>query len=78
MTPGGMIIIHEFILDNTMDAPLFPALFSLNMLLGTSAGRAYSRRQLEDMLTRAGVKDIQRISFDSPTDSSILSGVVDK
>lgn len=78
LTPGGMIIIHEFILDNTMDAPLFPALFSLNMLLGTSDGRAYSRQQLEDMLTRAGVKDIQRLSFDSPTDSSILSGVVNK
>ena len=75
LKPGGMIIIHEFILDNTMDAPLFPALFSLNMLLGTPSGRAYSQQQLTDMLGGCGVKDIQRIHFDSPTDSSILLGV---
>jgi len=40
LEPGGLIIIHEFILNNTMDGPLFPALFSLNMLLGTSGGQA--------------------------------------
>jgi len=28
MEPGGMIIVHDFILNNTMDGPLFPALFS--------------------------------------------------
>ena len=35
---GAIIIIHEFILNNSMDGPLFPALFSLNMLLGTDSG----------------------------------------
>jgi hypothetical protein len=75
LNPGGMILIHEFILDNTMDAPLFPALFSLNMLLGTSSGRAYSEEQLTGMLGDAGVKNINRIRFDTPTDSSILAGV---
>ena len=75
LNPGGMILIHEFILDNTMDAPLFPALFSLNMLLGTSYGRAYSEEQLTGMLRDAGVKNIKRTRFDTPTDSSILAGI---
>ncbi len=75
LKPGGMILIHEFILDNTLDAPLFPALFSLNMLLGTSYGRAYSEGQLTGMLSAAGVNDINRIRFVSPADSSIMIGV---
>jgi len=76
LEPGGLIIIHEFILNKAMDGPLFPALFSLNMLLGTSGGQAYSEEQLITMLTDAGAKDFQRIYFDSPNDSSILTGIV--
>jgi hypothetical protein len=76
LEPGGLIIIHEFILNNAMDGPLFPALFSLNMLLDTSGGQAYSEEQLITMLTDAGAKDFQRIYLDSPNDSSILTGIV--
>jgi len=76
LNPGGLIMIHEFILNNSMDGPLFPALFSLNMLLGTSGGQSYSEKQLTAMLSDAGVGDIQRIYFDSPNDSGILTGIV--
>ena len=76
MEPGGIIIIHEFILDNSMDGPLFPALFSLNMLLGTDSGQAYSEQQLMDMLADAGAKDIKRIGVQTPNDSSLITGIV--
>lgn len=76
LEPGGMIIIHEFILNNTMDGPLFPALFSLNMLLRTPDGQSYSEEQLTEMLRDACVKEIQRIFFESPNDSGILTGIV--
>ena len=76
LNPGGLIMIHEFILNNSMDGPLFPTLFSLNMLLGTSGGQSYSEKQLTAMLSDAGVGDIQRIYFDSPNDSGILTGIV--
>jgi len=76
LKPGGMIIIHEFILNNTMDGPLFPALFSLNMLLGTSSGQAYSEHQLTEMLSAAGVKNIRLISVQTPNQSSLLIGDV--
>jgi len=59
-----------------MDSPLFPALFSLNMLMGTSYGQAYSEKQLSDMLTGAGVRDIRRLDFRGPNDSGIITGVV--
>lgn len=76
LNPGGKIFIHEFILDDTLDSPPFPAIFSLNMLVGTAHGQAYSELQLKEMLATAGVKDIQRILFTGPNDSGIISGTV--
>ncbi|MCB2149619.1 MAG: methyltransferase domain-containing protein [Deltaproteobacteria bacterium] len=75
LNPGGVGVIHEFILDDTLDKPLFPALFSLNMLLGTEGGRAYSQAQLSSMLETAGFVDIQRLDFAGPNDSGIVRGV---
>ena len=74
LAPGGMVLIHDFILRDSEDAPLFPTLFSLNMLLGTESGRAYSEGQISDMLSRAGVKTIRRHPFVGPTTSGIVVG----
>ena len=74
LEPGGMIIIHDFILNNSMDGPLFPALFSLNMLLGTDSGQSYSEDQIIEMLSDAGIKDTRRIAVQSPNDSAIIMG----
>ena len=74
--PGGLIIIHEFILDNKMDSPLHPALFALNMLLGTSAGQAYSEEQIMDLMTEANIRDIRRIPIETPNDSGLIIGYV--
>jgi SAM-dependent methyltransferase len=74
LEPGGMIIIHEFILNDTLDGPLFPALFSLNMLLGTESGRSYSEAELSAMLAAAGVRDIRRIPVQTPNDSGVIRG----
>ena len=76
LEPGGMIIIHDFILNNSMDGPLFPALFSLNMLLGTESGQSYSEEQIIDMLAAAGARDIRRLAIKSPNDSGIIVGFV--
>ena len=76
LDPGGMIIIHDFILADTMDRPLFPALFSLNMLLGTESGQAYCEKQLVDMLKTCGVKNIRRLPLQVPNDSGIITGNV--
>ncbi len=76
LKPGSMIIVHDFILNNSMDGPLFPALFSLNMFLGTSGGQSYSEKQINGMLSEAGVKQIRRLSFQGPTESGIITGRV--
>jgi hypothetical protein len=75
LEPGGMMLIHEFILNNSKDSPLFPALFSLNMLLGTEGGQAYSEGELAAMLENAGMTDIMRTPYKGPTESGIISGI---
>ena len=73
---GGLILVHDFILNDSLDGPLFPALFSLNMLINTSHGQSFSESQITSMLARAGVKKIHRLPFRGPNDSGIIAGVV--
>ena len=76
LNPGGAIYIHDFILNDDMAGPAFPAVFSLNMLVATKGGQAYSEAQLRSMLEKAGVKNIRRLDFKGPNDSGIISGRV--
>ena len=76
MDQGGLILIHDFILNDTMDSPVFPALFALNMLINTPSGQSYSQKQIMDMLSSAGVKELRRIPFTGPNDSGIIYGRV--
>lgn len=77
LEPGGMLMVQEFILDDTRDSPLFPALFSLNMLLGTPHGRSYSQRELENMMSAAGVGSVRRLALDIPNGAGVLAGIVE-
>lgn len=74
LNPGGILMVQEFILDDAKDGPPFPALFSLNMLLGTEAGRSYSERELVTMMTEAGLCGVQRVVLELPNGSGVISG----
>ena len=73
---GGLIMIQEFILDDNLCTPLFPALFSLNMLLGTPAGQSFSLSELFEMLTAAGVTDLRRLPMDLPNGAGVIAGAI--
>ncbi len=73
LEPGGLLLIHEFILDDSGAAPLFPALFSLNMLLNTQGGRSYRERELRAMLEAAGLCSIERLEIEIPLYSTVLA-----
>ena len=76
LEPGGMLLVHEFILDDTRTSPVFPALFSLNMLAGTPEGRSYSVAELSEMLVGAGARDVRLLPFAGPTESRVLAGTL--
>jgi len=71
---GGLMLIHDFILNDTSDGPLFPAIFSLNMLINTDKGRSYTEAQLKGMMIEAGLVNIKRLAFEGPNESGILTG----
>ncbi|UKL13364.1 acetylserotonin O-methyltransferase [Dissulfurimicrobium hydrothermale] len=75
LEPQGLIAVHEFILNNEESGPLFPALFSLNMLVGTPHGQAYSENAIKSMLLEAGLDSIQRIPLDTPNNSGVIIGI---
>ena len=71
---GGLLLIHDFFLNDDMASPLFPAVFSLNMLLN-NPGRSYSAAEVAGMMEEAGVGGVRRLPFQAPNDSYILCGV---
>lgn len=71
---GGVLMVQEFILDDDKDGPQFPALFSLNMLLGTEAGRSYSGRELAELMGAAGLADVRRLPIELPNGAGIMEG----
>jgi hypothetical protein len=76
LQPGGLIMVHDFILEIDLAGSLFPALFSLNMLAGTRGGRSYSEKQIRAMLARAGAKNLKRLPLRGPNNSGIIAGMV--
>lgn len=71
---GGLMLIHDFVLNDTSDGPLFPAIFSLNMLINTDKGRSYTEEQIKEMMIEAGLTNIKRLAFEGPNESGIMSG----
>ncbi len=72
LQPGGTVIIHEFLLDGTGTGPLFPVLFSLNMLLGTCEGSSYDEEEMKGWLRKAGFKRPKVVRLDK--DSALITG----
>jgi SAM-dependent methyltransferase len=55
LLPGGRLIIHDFFTHEDRPGPPYPALFRLNMLRGTTAGRTYSRKELKRWMSQLGL-----------------------
>lgn len=73
LNEGGLLLVQEFILDDNRTAPLHPALFSLNMLIGTPDGQSYAQGELATMMRQAGLDAVQRLSIDLPNGAGILA-----
>ena len=59
MNPTGRIVIHDFLLEKDRAHPVPGALFSVNMLVNTAAGRSYTVQEMRGWLTKAGFKGIR-------------------
>jgi ubiquinone/menaquinone biosynthesis C-methylase UbiE len=70
--PGGKVIVQEFILNESKTAPPFAAVFALNMLIHTPAGRSYSLQEIQGWFKDAGFIDWQHLVYDLPNDASLV------
>lgn len=60
---GGMLLLHDYLLDDTRTGPLIPALLALHMTLVSAAGQVYSGAELRTLLTQAGFEEISLQAF---------------
>jgi precorrin-6B methylase 2 len=74
LDPEGLLLVQEFILEDDRAKPVFPALFSLNMLLGTPAGKAYSESEIVLLLQKAGLECVERLPIDLPNGAGVICG----
>ncbi len=58
LAPGGALVVHDFILDETRARPPFAALFALNMLVMSDRGRTYTFEEVRALLERAGLQGV--------------------
>jgi SAM-dependent methyltransferase len=61
----GKIIIQDWIMNNDRTQPVAGAVFAINMLVGTEAGDCFTEREVIELLSVAGFKNISRIEFES-------------
>ena len=71
LTPDGIIVIQEFFLEKNRTEPLPGSLFSVNMLVNTHGGRAYSVQEMKGWLSLLGFKKIKQVNKE---ENVIVSG----
>ncbi len=72
LNANGQVIVQDFIMNEDRTMPLFGALFSLNMLVGTESGDTYTEGEVRTWMQHAGLTDIAR--KDSTFGTSLISG----
>lgn len=64
---GGMLLIGEFVPNDTRTAPPVPLMFALNMLLHTTDGNVFTMREYRQWLKDAGFKKVTTIDAPAPS-----------
>jgi hypothetical protein len=67
LSPGGRVLIQDFILNPDRTSPRSAALFALNMLVGTPEGSTYTSEEYRSWLSNAGFVDVRHIVLPGPT-----------
>jgi phospholipid N-methyltransferase len=68
---GGMVLIHDYMLDDTRASPLIPVLLALHLTLVSEDGQVYSGAELRALLVQAGFEEVRLEPF-LPGHSSLV------
>lgn len=67
LAPRGRVVVQDFLLQADKTAPKSAALFSLNMLVGTSQGSSYSIDEYAAWLHAAGFVGVRHVRLPGPS-----------
>jgi len=65
LEPGGGLVVRDVLMAADRTGPTFGALFAVNLLLHSAAGRCYTLSEVGDWLARAGFRDPQVLEADA-------------
>jgi predicted O-methyltransferase YrrM len=71
LVPGGRIVIRDHVMSENRTAPRAGALFAINMLVATRAGRTYTYREIAEALVEAGFRDVRLIQSGEAMDALV-------
>jgi len=72
LSPGGRIVIRDFIMEPDRTRPAAGALFAINMLVNTEGGGTYTFKEIREDLEKAGFMDI--VPIDNDDSFSLVEG----
>lgn len=61
LSPDGVLLIRDHIMDETRTQPQAGAIFALNMLVNTAGGDTYTLQEVRDTLLEAGFREVNLI-----------------
>jgi predicted O-methyltransferase YrrM len=74
LVKGGLVVVHETLIDSSKTAPVQAVLFSLNMLVNTNQGRSYSGSEIMAWMREMGFADPRVIRLEAPAAGSLVVG----
>jgi len=74
MVSGGLLMVQEQFLNTQKTGPLLPVLIGINQLIHTPAGRAYSAKEVADMASEIGFKDLSFRPLPEPSPFTLITG----
>jgi SAM-dependent methyltransferase len=71
LAPGGRIVVRDHVMSDDRTAPRAGALFNINMLVATSAGRTYTYGEIAEALGAAGFRGVRLIQGGETMDALV-------
>jgi hypothetical protein len=75
LVSGGLVVVHENLINSNKTSPTSAVLFSLNMLVNTGHGRSYSGREIMAWTRYMGFTNAQVIPLRAPATSSLVTAI---
>jgi len=71
LVPGGHVLIRDVVMDEERTAPIFGALFAVNMLVATEGGGTYTLNEVREDLEAAGFDNVALLRTEEQMNSVV-------